>query len=229
MQKRKTTLSRREFVAGAGAVAAAFAVVPCHVLGAGRGRSPSEKLNIACIGVGGRGRDDLNAVGGENIVALCDVDARRAGDAFQKFPKAKPYRDFRKMFDQMTRSIDAIVLGDKGSIMYGSHGAGGLRIFPEEKMRAYKQPAKTIPRVRGHHQDWLDSIRNHKPAGSDFALYGGPLTEIALLGVIAFRMLGQELKWDARRMQFTNCLPRRQRLHQPALPQGLDAVRRRQK
>ena len=433
MEKRKPTLSRREFVAGAGAVAAAFAVVPCHVLGAARGKPPSEKLNIACIGIGGRGRDDLNAVGGENIVALCDVDSRRAGDAFQKFPKAKPYRDFRKMFDEMTKSIDAvvvgtpdhthavavmaairrgkhvycekplahsiyeirqimkaardnrvvtqlgnqghssesirmfcewiwdgaignvhtvhaacgsvyskireldrlkeqhpvpadldwdlwlgpvpsrpyhpaylpgnwrgwlafgtgvigdwvchvvdpvfwaldlgspvsiqaeakdydpkahaetcpfgtvikyvfpargkrgpvtlfwhdgteklprpadlepdrkvtdtgaIVLGDKGSIMYGSHGAGGVRMFPEEKMRAYKLPAKTIPRVRGHHEDWLDSIRNRKPAGSDFALYGGPLAEIALLGVIGFRMLGQELKWDARKMQFTNC------------------------
>jgi hypothetical protein len=71
-------------------------------------------------------------------------------------------------------------------------------------MKAYKQPPKTIPRAKnGHHRDWLDAIRNKTTAGSDFS-YGGPLTEIALLGIIATRLLGQELKWDSARMQFTN-------------------------
>jgi predicted dehydrogenase len=98
----------------------------------------------------------------------------------------------------------AIVLGDKGGITYGSHGAGGVRIFPEEKMKAYSRPKESIPRVAGHHEDWLDSIRKGKQAGSNFD-YGGPLTELALLGVIAFRMLGTELKWDGEKMRFTNC------------------------
>jgi len=432
MGRKKSTFSRREFVGTAGAALAAFVVVPRHVLAASGATPPGEKLNIACIGVAGRGRDDLEAVSGENIVALCDVDTQRAGDAFRKFPNAKPYQDFRKMFDEMEKSIDAVVvatpdhthavallaamkrgkhvysekplahsvyeirqiakaarehrlvtqlgnqghssdsirlfcewvwagaignvhtihagcgmvyskidelprlkeqhpvpptldwdlwlgpaqfrpyhpayvpgawrgwlpfgtgvigdwvchvvdpvfwaldlgapatvqaqakgddpvahadtcpkgtvikyqfpakgtrgpvtlywydgterlprpegleqgrnvpetgavvLGDKGGITYGSHGAGGVRIFPEEKMRAYQRPAKTLPRVGGHHQDWLDAIRKGKQAGSHFD-YGGPLTEIALLGVIAFRMLGRELKWDARGMRFTNC------------------------
>jgi hypothetical protein len=99
----------------------------------------------------------------------------------------------------------AIVIGDKGNIMYGSHGAGGVRIFPEAKMKAYKQPAKTLPRVRNgnHHQDWLAAIKNGTKAGSDFS-YGGPLTEIALLGVIGTKLLGQELKWDGGNMRFTN-------------------------
>ncbi len=97
----------------------------------------------------------------------------------------------------------AVVIGDKGKIMYGSHGAGGARIFPEEKMRAYKQPAKTLPRVRGHFEDWLDAIKQGKQAGSNFD-YGGPLTEIAQLGIIAIKMLGQKLEWDGANMRFRN-------------------------
>ena len=98
----------------------------------------------------------------------------------------------------------AIVIGDKGKIMYGSHGAGGVRIIPETKMRAYKQPDKTLPRVRGHHNDWLKAIKNGTQAGSNFD-YGGPLTEIARLGIIATQKLGRKLEWDGKNMRFTNC------------------------
>jgi predicted dehydrogenase len=110
-----------------------------------------------------------------------------------------------------------LVLGDKGAIMYGSHGALECRIVPASKMKAYyekldRQPGKkTLPRLKGgdvltwqnsiaHHQDWLDSIRAGRPAGSDFS-YGGPLSEIALLGDIAIRLLGTELSWDGRAMR----------------------------
>jgi len=98
----------------------------------------------------------------------------------------------------------AIVIGDKGKIMYGSHGAGGVRIIPETKMKEYKQPPQTLPRVRGHHNDWLQAIKNNKQAGSNFD-YGGPLTELARLGIIAMRMLGRKLEWDSENMRFTNC------------------------
>ena len=100
----------------------------------------------------------------------------------------------------------AVVCGDKGSIMYGSHGAGGVRIIPEAKMQAYQRPERTIPRVRGgdHHRDWLEAIRNGRKAGSDFA-YGGPLSEIATLGVIAIKMAGTKLKYDAENTRFPNC------------------------
>ena len=81
--------------------------------------------------------------------------------------------------------------------MYGSHGAGGVRIIPEAKMKEYKQPEKKIPRAKEHHQDWLEAIRNGGKAGSDFS-YGGPLTEIAMLGVIAIKLPGTKLEWDAR-------------------------------
>ena len=105
--------------------------------------------------------------------------------------------------DRKSVETGAVVLGDKGTITYGSHGAGGLRIVPEAKMRQYQPPEKTLPRVRGHHHDRLDAIRNGGKAGSDFA-YGGPLTEIAMLGVVAIKLPGEKLQWDAANMQFTN-------------------------
>ena len=420
---------------GVGVGAAVFTLVPRHVLGGPGRKSPSDKINIAGIGVGGQGGHDINCVGGENIVALCDVDERRAAGTFKKYPDAKRFKDFRKMLDAAGKDIDAVVvgtpdhthavacqavmkrgkhvycekplahsigeiralrktareakvitqlgnqghasgrirslcewvwdgaigpvkevhaacdafggrysavkdlprlkekhdipkgldwdlwlgpvqprpyspmfvptwwrawlpfgtgrigdwichvvdpafwaldlgaptsiqadvkdydpkkhalvwppaarvtyefpakgqrgpvtlywydgawkiphpdcleknrkvpgtgailIGEKGGISHGSHGAGGARIIPDKMMRDYKQPDKTIPRVRSHHADWLDAIRKGKQAGSHFE-YGGPLTELALLGVIAVHFAGQKLQWNAQAMKFTNC------------------------
>ncbi len=98
----------------------------------------------------------------------------------------------------------AVVIGEKGKIMHGSHGAGECRIIPEAKMREFGKPEEKIPRVRGGHQhDWLDAIREGRPAGSTFA-YGGALSEIGLLGMIAIRRSGVRLEWDAEAMRFTN-------------------------
>lgn len=72
--------------------------------------SPNDKLNIACIGIGGRGGANVNGVKGENIVALCDVDDKRAGNQYKKFPWAKKYYDFRVMLDELNRQIDAVVV-----------------------------------------------------------------------------------------------------------------------
>lgn len=441
--KKKSSLTRREFAGSVAAVGAGLLIVPRHAVARSGQTPPSEKLAIAGIGVGGMGRGDLNDVKNENIVALCDVDLNRSGDTFKTFPKAKPYRDFRKMFDEMEDRIDAVtvatpdhthavaamaairrdkhvycqkplahsvhevrqlmkaaaehnvvtqlgnqghsfdsirtfcewiwdgaignvhtihagcaavnsgldalarltethpvpptldwdlwlgpaqerpyhpaylpaawrgwvpfgngtvgdwtchvvdpvfwaldlgsptsiqaevkdydpktqgdafpkgekityefpakgdrgpitmhwysgtepipraevleegrkpvttgavVLGDEGTIQYGSHGAGGVRIIPEEKMTAYQQPEKTLPRGLEHHRDWLDSIRAGTKAGSDFTLYGGPLTELAMLGVIAIKFPGTKLEWDAQNAQFTNCPEANQHINPP--------------
>ena len=418
MRNRKTGMTRREFVGGTAAALASISIVPRHVLAGGDEKSPSEKLNIAAIGAGGQAVWDIDNLSRENIVALCDADLRTSKDTFKKFPKAKQYRDFRKMLEEMDKEIDAVlvatpdhthavaamaaikrgkhvycekplahsvwevrqlmkaakehkvvtqlgnqghsfdtirqfcewiwdgaigkvhtihaacdafpdvytkigqldslkekhevpkeldwdlwlgpaeerpyhpaflpfqwrgwapfgrgvlgdwvchvldpvfwaldlgapstikvekapdydvdkhaltfpkgivvkyefaandkhgpitlywhggseriprpegmdkganppgtgavVLGDKGGITYGSHGAGDVKLFPDEKMKAYKQPPQKLPRVKGHHQDWLDAIRKGGKAGSDWS-YGGPLTEIGLLGVIGLR------------------------------------------
>lgn len=75
-----------------------------------RAASANEKLNVACVGVGGQGGANVNGVSGENIVAVCDVDEKRAGKNLTRFPKAKQYQDFRKMLDEMDKSIDAVVV-----------------------------------------------------------------------------------------------------------------------
>jgi predicted dehydrogenase len=79
----------------------------------GQGNSPNEKLDVACIGVGGRGGDDMreSAAAGANVVALCDVDEKRAADAYKQFPNAKKFRDFRKMLDEVGRQVNAVVIG----------------------------------------------------------------------------------------------------------------------
>ncbi len=71
----------------------------------------NERLNIAGIGVGGRGADDINGVASENIVALCDVDEKHAAQTFERYPQAKQYKDFRRMLDEMHQKIDAVVIG----------------------------------------------------------------------------------------------------------------------
>ncbi len=106
---RKSRMSRRGFMSGAAAVAA-FTIVPRHVLGGSGNTAPSEKLNIAGIGVGGQGAGDLRNVSSENIVALCDVDWRHAAGTFKRYPKARQYRDFRKMLDKENKNIDAVVV-----------------------------------------------------------------------------------------------------------------------
>ncbi len=107
---RKSAISRRRFIASAAVVTAAVAIVPSHVLGQGQ-TPPSEKLNIAGIGLGGMGFVDMSnaAQAGHNIVALCDVDDRVAGRAYAKWPGAKRHGDFRKMFDDQ-KDIDAVMI-----------------------------------------------------------------------------------------------------------------------
>ncbi len=76
-----------------------------------RGTVANTKLNVAGIGVGGRGADDINGVAGENIVALCDVDEKHSAQTFERYPQARRYKDFRKMLDEMNKDIDAVVIG----------------------------------------------------------------------------------------------------------------------
>jgi len=428
-------MGRREFLTGSAATIAAFSVVPRHVLGGAGFKAPSEKLNIAGIGIGGMGRVDLQNVSGENIAALCDVDEEYAGKVFAEYPQAKRYRDFREML-QGQKDIDAVVIatpdhlhavvamtavklgkhvycekpltytlyearalveasrkakvatqmgnyghssegirlvcewiwdgaigevtevyawtplpaglwaqgvdkpqdrpavpktldwdlwlgpaperdynpayapfkwrgwwdfgtgalgdqachtldvpfwalklghaesveasftragfpepvinkesyplasivryrfparegkpavkvswydgglmperpaeleqgarmgnqyggvlfvGSKGKLMCGTFGEGP-RLLPEQRMKEYQRPTKTIARSQGHYQDWLNACRGGEPAGSNFD-YAGPLTEMALLGNLAIRMGGEKLEWDGEKMKVTN-------------------------
>jgi len=101
-------ISRRTFL-GTTAVTAAFTIVPRHVLGGAQHTAPSEKLNIAGIGVGGMGRSNLSQLETENIVALCDADHAYAAETFKKYPQAKTYSDYREMLDK-EKGIDAVMI-----------------------------------------------------------------------------------------------------------------------
>lgn len=444
MKIRSTT--RRRFLGQSIASLATVSIVPSYVLGLRGQTPPSEKLNIAAIGIGGQGAGDLSNMTSENIVALCDVDSNRAADTFKKFPNARKFQDYRKMLDEIDKSIDAVlvatpdhshsvpairamklgkhvfcekplahsiyevremmkaarenkvitqlgnqghsfdsirtfrewiedghigtvrevhamcrsvysgidrieevrkgqpvpenlnwdlwlgpaqnrpyhpayvpgkwrswsafgtgvigdwtchvvdpvfwsldlgapetiqaeaegydpkahgdtfprgtivryhfpargnrpavdltwydgsqrpgkpaemgpeenlpdigalVVGDKGKIVYGSHGAGGKRILDKQKMASVNKEPIRLPKSPGHYKEWIDSCKTGKPAGSDFS-YGGPLTEVALLGVIALMLKGQKLAWDAKAGKFTNS-EEANRLLKPEMREG---------
>jgi predicted dehydrogenase len=115
-QKKRTCqqdnkISRRDFMGSAAAAVAAFTIVPRYVLGGPGNVPPSEKINIAAIGAGGMGANNINACSdsGENIVALCDVDDERAKDTFNRYPNARKWKDFREMLDKQ-KDIDAVIV-----------------------------------------------------------------------------------------------------------------------
>ena len=107
--KQKGKISRRVFMSSSAAAAASLTIVPSYVLARSGNVAPSEKLNIAGIGVGGQGRWDLDNVSSENIVALSDVDWKQAAGTFKQYPKARRYKDFRKMLEK-EKKIDAVVV-----------------------------------------------------------------------------------------------------------------------
>ena len=98
-------ITRRQFVGGALAAAGAAVGAPAIL----RARNLNDKLNIAMVGAGGRGAENLRGVASENIVALCDVDANALEKSGAQYPQAKRFADFRKMFDN-PKEFDAVVV-----------------------------------------------------------------------------------------------------------------------
>jgi predicted dehydrogenase len=122
-------------------------------------------------------------------------------DGSTKIPRP---RDFSA--DDKVPATGAVLFGDNGMIVHGSHGAGGCYLTPEKLMDQYSgknAPPQKIPRIKNHAWDFLDAIRSGRPAGSNFD-YGGPLTQCALLGAIAIHFPGELLKWDDAKMRITN-------------------------
>jgi predicted dehydrogenase len=103
-------INRRRFLGGTAFSAATFMILPGSVLGLRGSTSANGKLNLAGIGIGGQGGNDIGAMAGENIVALCDVDQNYAAQIFKKYPDAKKFTDFRRMLDEM-KEIDGVVIG----------------------------------------------------------------------------------------------------------------------
>ncbi len=102
-------MTRRTAIKATAAIGAGYWVNPTA---AAVSNSPNEKLNVACVGIGGQGNFQVTGVerAGQNIVALCDVDDVKAGKQYDRFPKAKKYYDFRRMLSEMDRQIDAVTV-----------------------------------------------------------------------------------------------------------------------
>ncbi len=149
--------SRRSFVLRASASVAAFSIVPGYVIGARGQTPPSGRLNIAAVGVGGMGRNNLRklAEAGENIVALCDVDSgERAAKVIALYPKAKVYRDYRVMLEKQ-KDIDAVIVATPDH----SHGVIGMAVIKAGKHIYLQKPlAHSLYEVR----QLTEAARAHK-------------------------------------------------------------------
>ena len=106
----KSSVSRRAFLGTTAAAAAGITILPSNVIAGLGHKAPSDKLNVACVGAGGMGASNLRNVASENIVGLCDVDYKYSQRVFDQYPNAKTYKDWRKMYDEMGKSIDAVII-----------------------------------------------------------------------------------------------------------------------
>lgn len=107
-------------------------------------------------------------------------------------------------------SNGVIYYGSKNVMWHGSHG-GAPRIIPEEKMKTFERPGKTMKRSPGHHKEWIEAIKQNDPtlAKSNFD-YSGPLTETLILGCIITRLPeNTEIKWDSQNMRTDNDIANR--------------------
>jgi len=148
-------VSRRQFMGGTAAAAAAFTLVPRHVLGQGM-QAPSDTLNIAGVGFGGMGKNNLRNCEGENIVGLCDVDWRYAAPVFRRYPKARQWKDFRKMLDEQ-KDIDAVVIATPDHL----HAIVALESMKRGK-HVYVQ--KPLTRTVGEARLLTEAARKYKVA-----------------------------------------------------------------
>ncbi len=147
-----TNISRRNFIKKGSAALAGMiiapSIVPNTVLGKTHGHvSPSDKLNILGVGVGGRGAADLQAMETENIIGLCDVDWKYAGHVFDKYPKAKRYNDYRKMYSEMLKSADAVMVATADhthAIIAAEAIAAGKHVYVEKPLTLYAYESRLL-------------------------------------------------------------------------------------
>jgi hypothetical protein len=148
-------ITRREFLKRSGAVVAAALVapeiVPASVLGKSHGhKAPSDKMNIIGVGIGGRGAADLEAMETENIIGLCDVDWDYAGHVFKKYPNAKRYSDWRKMFDEMLKQTDGVMIATADHthcIIAANAIMAGKHVYLEKPMTLYPYESRLLTKL----------------------------------------------------------------------------------
>jgi len=140
--------TRRDFVKASTLLSAA-AVVPRHVLGGPRQIAPSERMNLAGIGIGGMGAGNLRNMESENIVALCDVDKSYAAGTIRRYPNARFYVDYREMLDQQ-RDVDGVMIATPDhthAVISTAAMRAGKHVYCQKPLTHDVYEARTLARV----------------------------------------------------------------------------------
>lgn len=149
-------ISRRDFLRTSAIGVAGLTIVPASVLGKKAGHTaPSDKLNIAAIGVGGMGAANLKQLTSENIVALCDTDWKYADKTFKAFPDARKFWDFRTMYDQMDKQIDAVLVATADhthAIITAQGMAMGKHAFVQKPLTHSVYESRLLTKLADKHQ-----------------------------------------------------------------------------
>jgi hypothetical protein len=148
-------ISRRRFLGTTAAASAGFTIIPSHVVSGLGYTLPSDKLNIAGVGVGGMGRNNLRNIDGQNIVALCDVDWKYAQKCFDDYPKARKYWDWRKMYDEMANDIDAVVVAtpDHTHALVASHSMTlGKHVYVQKPLTHSVYESRLLTKLAERHK-----------------------------------------------------------------------------
>ena len=144
-------VSRRSFLKTASLASAATLAFP-HVMRSQQGVSPNSKLNVACIGVGGRGSAAVGAMKDENLVAFADVDEARAAGTFKQHPNVPRFRDFRQLFDKLGNSIDAVTVSTPDHMHFPIAMAAmalGKHVFVEKPMAHTIAETRIMAKIAG--------------------------------------------------------------------------------
>ena len=151
------SMTRRSFLQKSGTAALGLTIIPSVVMGKSFSgvTAPSDKLNIAGIGVGGRGAGVLGGLHTENIVALCDVDWKYAKPTFDKYPNAKKYWDYRKLYDELGKSIDAVMVATADhthAIIASEAIAMGKHVYCEKPLTHSVYESRLLTQLAAKHK-----------------------------------------------------------------------------
>lgn len=148
-------LSRADFLKTSAAGLAAMSVIPSKAMGGVLGHTaPSDKLNIAGVGIGGRGAGVLKGMESQNIVALCDVDHKYAANTFKRYPDAKQYWDYRKMMDKEAKNIDAVICATADhthALIAGTALTMGKHVYCEKPLTHSVYESRLLTKLAKHH------------------------------------------------------------------------------
>ncbi|MGL4853509.1 MAG: Gfo/Idh/MocA family protein [Phocaeicola sp.] len=149
-------MSRRKFLQTGTTAALGLAVVPSTVLGKKFGHvAPSDKLNILGVGVGGRGAGVLSGMETENIIGLCDVDWRYADRTFKKYPQAKRFTDYRKMYDQLLKQADVVMVATADhthAIIAADAMVAGKHVYVEKPLTHSVYESRLLTKLADKHK-----------------------------------------------------------------------------